>query len=104
MNDQNKKENWMGKKGFDEAKYYLDEHYEVGSEHSDERIKDTIKEALSRDKYLNEFPLEIKVKDGTVLVQGEVKKKETIQSITNLIEGLSGVKRVINNCHLENLT
>ena len=37
-NEESSSNSWMGPKGFDEAKYYKDEKYEIGIQHSDERI------------------------------------------------------------------
>lgn len=87
---------WLGKKGFDEAKYYNDEKFEIGLEHSDETIKEKVLESYRRNAFLTMTDIKVEVRDGIVIlsgeVQGPVEKKEASDSVQNI----SGVKAVKN--------
>ncbi len=85
---------WMGPKGFDEAKYYNDEKYEIGIKHSDERIKAQIEEALSRNPKLAGPKIQVEVNDGEVTLRGDAMSNEDFKEASDSIHHLSGVKSV----------
>lgn len=103
MSSQNTKSNedsnsnsWMGPKGFDEAKYYKDEKFEIGIKHSDERIKAQIEETFSRNPKLSASVIEVEVKDGDVTLRGHIQGNEEFKEASDSIHNLSGVKTVKN--------
>ncbi len=87
---------WMGPKGFDEAKYYNDEKYEIGIKHSDERIKAQIEESFSRNPKLAHSEIQVEVKNGVVTLRGDTKSNEEFREASDSIHHLSGVKFVKN--------
>lgn len=95
-NDDSNTNSWMGPKGFDEAKYYKDEKYEIGIKHSDERIKAQIEEALSRNEKLADTNIEVEVKNGVVTLRGDIQGNEEFKEASDSIHHLSGVKTVKN--------
>lgn len=94
--DQNEGNTWLGKKGFDEAKYYNDETFEIGLEHSDETIKEKVLEAYKRNSSLAMTDIKVEVKDGVVVLSGEVQGPEEKKEAFNAIQHLTGVKAVKN--------
>lgn len=87
---------WMGPKGFDEAKYYNDEKYEIGIKHSDERIKAQVLEAISRNPKLTRSEIQVEVSNGVVTLRGEARSNEEFKEASDSIHNLSGVKSVRN--------
>ncbi len=87
---------WMGPKGFDEAKYYKDEKYEIGIKHSDERIKAQIVEALSRNPKLASSEIQVEVNNGEVTLRGDTMSNEDFKEASDSIHHLSGVKSIRN--------
>lgn len=92
-------EKWLGDKGFDEAKYYNDQKYEIGLEHSDEQIKKTIEEAYSRHYSLAVADINIEVKDGVVFLSGNVQGQQEKKEASDFISHFTGVKAVRNDLH-----
>jgi osmotically-inducible protein OsmY len=90
MNDQENRNSWMGKKGFDEAYYYEDAKSDLGPGHSDDTIRERVKEILFRNDYSSEN-IQIKVCDGVVTVQGPIR---LARDIAQVIQKLSGIKEV----------
>lgn len=90
-------EKWLGDKGFDEAKYYNDQKYEIGLEHSDEQIKKTIEEAYSRHYSLAVADIEVDVKEGVVFLSGTIQGHQEKKEASDLISHFSGVKAVKND-------
>ncbi len=95
-NEESSSNSWMGPKGFDEAKYYQDEKYEIGIQYSDERIKAQIQEALSRNPKLANSEINVEVKNGVVTLRGETQSNEELKEASDSIHNLSGVKFVKN--------
>lgn len=93
-----KENSWLGKKGFDEARYYNDEKYEIGLEHSDDTIKEKVMEIYRRNAFLAMTDIKVEVKDGIVVlsgeVQGPIEKKEAFDSI-HFITGVKAVKNLL---------
>lgn len=87
---------WMGQKGFDEAKYYNDEKFEIGINHSDERIKAQVKESLARNNKIFSDEIEVDVKEGVVTLKGKVRVNDEVREASDSIQSLSGVKMVRN--------
>lgn len=95
-NEESNSNSWMGPKGFDEAKYYKDEKYEIGIEHSDERIKAQVLEALSRNPKLTNSEIDVEVKNGVVTLRGDTQSNEEFKEASDSIHNLTGVKFVKN--------
>lgn len=88
---------WLGNEGFDEAKYYKDEKYEIGLHHSDEKIKKTILEAFKRHYSLAVADIEVKVDDGIVTLSGKVQGYQERKEAGDLVCHFSGVRGVRND-------
>lgn len=87
---------WLGKKGFDEAKYYNDEKHEASPEHPDERIKQTVLESFRRNAMLSMTEIKVEVVNGVVILSGEVQGPMERKEASSSIQNLSGVKAVKN--------
>lgn len=85
---------WPGTKGFDEARYYKDEIHSLGIEHSDEKLKNTVIEALKRDQDSHSGSVFVEVNNGHVTLSGE---NLDLVRLRSLIRGLSGVKDISFN-------
>lgn len=94
-----RKANWMGPKGFDEARYYKDEKFEIGINKPDEQIRAKVLEAYSRHPSLSLTDIQVEVRDGLVILDGDVQGPEEKTEAHDLICGLTGVKAVKNNLH-----
>lgn len=92
----NENSSWLGKSGFDEAKYYNDEKSEIGPDHPDELIKEKVLESFKRNPLLLMTEIKVEVKDGLVILSGEVQGPLERQEASNSIQTLSGVKAVKN--------
>lgn len=88
---------WLGDKGFDEAKYYNDEKYEIGIDHSDGLIKEKILEAYSRHYSLAVAEINVEVKEGVVFLSGTVQGHQEKKEASDLISHFTGVKAVRND-------
>lgn len=102
MNNQKNENNekaskWMGSKGFDEARYYKDEKYEIGIIHSDEQIRAKVLEAFSRHPSLAVADINVEVKDGLVILEGSVQGQQEKHEAYDLICHFTGVKAVRND-------
>ncbi len=95
-NEESNSNSWMGPVGFDEAKYYNDEKYEIGIIHPDERIKAQIEEALSRNPKLANSQISVEVKNGDVTLRGDTQGNEQFKEASDSIHHLTGVKSVKN--------
>lgn len=95
-NEESNSNSWMGPKGFDEAKYYKDEKYEIGIQHSDDRVKAQVLEALSRNPKLENSDINVEVKNGVVTLRGHTQSNEELKEASDSISNLSGVKIVKN--------
>lgn len=87
---------WLGKKGFDEARYYNSEKVEIGIEHSDETIKQKVLESFKRNPILLMTEIKVDVKDGLVILSGQVQGPLERKEASDSIQGLTGVKAVKN--------
>lgn len=94
--EENEGNTWLGKKGFDEAKYYNDEKYEIGLEHSDETIKEKVLETFKRNPFLAMTDIKAEVKDGVVVLSGDVQGPDEKREAFNSIQSITGVKAVKN--------
>jgi hypothetical protein len=63
---------------------------------SDERIKDSVCEALTDDSYIDASGIDVEVKNGEVTLSGMVPDRQTKRAAEDLVENLSGVKDVTN--------
>jgi osmotically-inducible protein OsmY len=88
---------WMGRKGFDEARYYNDEKYEIGLNHPDQLIKEKVEEAYSRHPSLSIADIDVQVKNGLVYLTGHVHGPEEKKEASDLICNLTGIKAVKND-------
>ena len=87
---------WIGKEGYDEARYYEDDNYQIGIEHSDENIKQTVLESFKRNPLLAMTEIKVEVRDGVVVLSGEVQGPMERKEASDSIQNLSGVKAVKN--------
>ena len=94
--EENESNTWLGKEGFDEANYYYDEKYEIGLGHSDETIKAKILETFKRNSLLTMTEIKVEVKDGVVVLSGEIQGPEEKKEAFNSIQSITGVKAVKN--------
>lgn len=106
MNNQKDENNdkaskWMGTKGFDEAKYYNDEKYEIGINRPDEQIRAKIIETYSRHPSLAVAKIDVEVKEGLVSLSGQVQGQQEKHDAHDLICNFAGVKAVKNDLHYE---
>lgn len=88
--DQEQKNDWMGKKGFDEAYYYSDVKTDLGTGHADSTVKERVKEALDR-RGCESNAFTIDVSSGVVTLKGPF---IILGKAAAIIRGLSGVKAV----------
>ncbi|HEY8272338.1 MAG TPA: BON domain-containing protein [Pseudobdellovibrionaceae bacterium] len=72
-----------------------------GYTRSDERIKEEISEALTRDHEVDASDIEIEVKDGEVTLTGFVPERKMKHSAEDLIEKCMGVKDITNNLRIQ---
>lgn len=92
-----KEPKWMGRKGFDEANYYNDEKFEIGINQPDFLIREKVIEAYSRHPSLSVANIEVDVKDGLVILTGEVQGSGEKKEANDLICSFTGVKAVKND-------
>lgn len=88
---------WMGTKGFDEARYYNDEKFEIGINRPDEQIRAKIIEAYSRHPSLAVAKINVEVKEGFVILSGHVQGQQEKHEAHDLICHFAGVKAVKND-------
>ena len=69
----------------------------MGYQRSDERIRETVCEALSDDDRIDASTIEVTVKSGEVTLSGTVEDRRTKRMAEECVENLSGVKDVQNN-------
>ena len=67
---------------------------------SDERIKETVCEALERDHHIDASEIEVEVKEGIITLKGNVEDRRTKRMAEDCVENLSGVKDVRNELHV----
>ena len=67
-----------------------------GFARSDERIKETVCEALSDDEHIDASSIDVEVKSGEVTLSGTVPDRRIKRAAEDLVENLSGVKDVSN--------
>jgi hypothetical protein len=67
-----------------------------GYTRSDERIKETVCEALTDDAHIDASGIDVEVKNGEVTLSGIVPDRQTKRAAEDLVEGLSGVRDVAN--------
>lgn len=96
IHNDEKENTWLGKKGFDEARYYNDEKYEIGLEYSDETIKEKVLETYRRNTSLALTDIKVEVKDGLVILSGEVQGPSEKKNASNSIHDITGVKAIKN--------
>jgi hypothetical protein len=73
-----------------------------GYQRSDDRIKEDVSEALSRDGDLDASEIEVVVVSGEVTLEGAVPDRESKRLAEDLAEDLPGVKQVQNRLRIEN--
>jgi BON domain-containing protein len=73
-----------------------------GYQRSDERIKEDVSEALSRDGDLDASEIEVIVVSGEVTLEGTVPDRQSKRLAEDLAEDLPGVKQVQNRLRIEN--
>ncbi len=73
-----------------------------GYQRSDDRIKEDVSEALSRDGDLDASEIEVIVVSGDVTLEGTVPDRESKRLAEDLAEDLPGVKQVQNRLRIEN--
>lgn len=96
VTNEKEKTSWLGKEGFDEAKYYNSEKVEIGIEHSDETIKQKVLESFKRNPLLLMTEIKVDVKEGLVILSGQVQGPLERKEASDSIQGLTGVKAVKN--------
>lgn len=67
-----------------------------GYTRSDERIKETVCEALTDDAHIDASGIDVEVKNGEVTLSGMVPDRRTKRMAEDLVENLSGVRDVTN--------
>lgn len=67
-----------------------------GYTRSDERIKETVCEALTDDSHIDASGIDVEVKNGEVTLSGMVPDRQTKRAAEDLVESLSGVRDVTN--------
>lgn len=72
-----------------------------GYTRSDERITEDINDKLSDDSYLDASEIEVKVKDGEVVLSGIIDTRANKRYAEDLVEEVSGVKNVENRLRLK---
>ena len=90
-------ENHEWDRGFRYQKEYS--HYGKGPKgwkYPDERIKEYVCDALTRNIIVDASDIEVGVLDGTVLLEGSVTSREMKREAENCVESLPGVQDVRN--------
>ena len=73
-----------------------------GYQRSDDRVKEDVSEALSRDGDLDASEIEVSVASGEVTLAGTVPDRESKRLAEDLAEEIPGVKQVQNRLRIEN--
>ena len=66
------------------------------SEHSDERIREVIRERMERHPDLDTSGIEVQVTNGGVTLEGEVSERQAIRMAKDVAEGVPGVRELTN--------
>ena len=68
---------------------------------SDERIRETVNEALADNDYIDATHIQVTVKDGEVTLSGTVEDRQMKRLAEDCVEQLSGVKEVQNQLRVQ---
>lgn len=66
---------------------------------SDESINNLVSDALSDDRRIDPYSVEIQVNNADVFLEGEVDDEDSVLAAGELAAGISGVKHVVNHLH-----
>lgn len=72
-----------------------------GYQRSDERVFEDVCQRLTQHGWIDASNMQVNVKDGEVTLTGTVPDRQTKRMAEDLVEGVSGVKDIHNQLHLE---
>ncbi|WP_074078470.1 BON domain-containing protein [Microvirga massiliensis] len=72
-----------------------------GFTRSDDRIRGDVCERLTEDPHIDASDIEVVVEDGTVTLVGSIKSRSVTHYVEDIIERISGVRRVQNNLRIQ---